>query len=79
MEEKKINGWLDIKISPDMPLTAIVEFFNVLNQRVATIESLIKTNFEGKELTLTEIYKIQTERAIEEQKKAQAESEKKGA
>ena len=36
--EKKVQGWKDVVITPDMPLTAIVQFLNVLNQRLCTIE-----------------------------------------
>ena len=34
----KIPGWADIMITDEIPLKNVLEFFNVLNQRLATVE-----------------------------------------
>lgn len=69
MEEKKSQGWTDVVITPDMPLSVLVNFMNVLNQRLVTIEDQTVIDFEGSKKTLTEIYRIQAEREIEAQAK----------
>lgn len=67
------KGWRDVVITPEMPLGAIVQFFNILNQRLCTIEDnlVVETN-NGDKLTLSELYRIQAE--VERQ----AQSENKG-
>ena len=44
-EEKNQNvqpqGWKDVEITPDMSLSMIVGFMNVLNQRLATVENIV--------------------------------------
>ena len=65
-EQKQPQGWKDVVITPDMPLTALVQFFNVLNQRLCTIEdNLLVEMPNGEKLSITELYRIQAE---EEQK-----------
>lgn len=75
--EKKVQGWKDVVITPDMPLTAIVQFLNVLNQRLCTIEDNLSVEMQnGEKLSITEIYKIQAEQA--EQEKNKENKEEKG-
>lgn len=63
-KEKKVQGWKDVVITPDMPLTAIVQFLNVLNQRLCTIEDNLSVEMQnGEKLSITEIYRIQAEQA----------------
>ena len=38
-ENKPVTGWAQVNITPDMPLALIVNFMNVLNQRLVTIEN----------------------------------------
>ena len=38
-QPKQAQGWRDVTITPDMPLTAIVQFLNILNQRLCTAKS----------------------------------------
>ena len=33
-EQKQPQGWRDVVITPDMPLAALVQFFNILNQLI---------------------------------------------
>ena len=70
MDEKKSQGWTDVIITPDMPLSVLVNFMNVLNQRLVTIEDQTVIDFEGSKKTLTEIYRIQAEREMDAQAKS---------
>ena len=70
MDEKKSQGWADVIITPDMPLSVLVNFMNVLNQRLVTIEDQTVIDFEGSKKTLTEIYRIQAEREMDAQAKS---------
>lgn len=73
--EKKVQGWKDVVITPDMPLTAIVQFLNVLNQRLCTIEDNLSVEMQnGEKLSITEIYRIQAEQAEQEKNKESKES-----
>ena len=75
-EQKQPQGWKDVVITPDMPLTALVQFFNVLNQRLCTIEdNLLVEMPNGEKLSITELYRIQAE---EEQKVQQEQEQPKG-
>lgn len=72
-EEKKINGWADVVITPEMPLNVIVNFMNILNQRLVAIEDNYQITFNGQTMSLTELYRHQAE----EQSKQMAEAAKK--
>ena len=73
--EKKVQGWKDVVITPDMPLTAIVQFLNVLNQRLCTIEDNLSVEMQnGEKLSITEIYRIQAEQAEQEKNKESKEN-----
>lgn len=74
-EQKQPQGWRDVVISPDMPLAAMVQFFNILNQRLCTIEDNTFVEMPtGEKLSITQIYALQAE----EEQKAQEEQENKG-
>ena len=75
-----MQGWKDVVITPDMPLTAIVQFLNVLNQRLCTIEDNLSVEMQnGEKLSITEIYRIQAEQAEQEKNKESKENkEEKG-
>ena len=73
--EKKVQGWKDVVITPDMPLTAIVQFLNVLNQRLCTIEDNLSVEMQnGEKLSITEIYRIQAEQAEQAEQEKNKES-----
>ena len=75
-EQKQPQGWKDVVITPDMPLVALVQFFNVLNQRLCTIEdNLLVEMPNGEKLCISELYRIQAE---EEQKVQQEQEQPKG-
>lgn len=77
-EEKKIQSWKDVQLTPDMPVSVLVNFLNVLNQRLAAVEDQVVVDFEGAKRTLSEVYAIQSEREAEAIAKQQAEEQKKG-
>ena len=69
-ENKVPQGWRDVQIVPDMPLSALVNFLNVLNQRLCALEDIVTVPGEdGKAISLTDLYALQAEAAM----KAQAE------
>lgn len=73
----QIQGWKDVNIVPDMPLTAMVQFLNILNQRLCTVEdnTFIKDD-QGNMISLTKLYAIQAEEEMRAQMEAaQQESE----
>ena len=72
-EQKQVKGWVDVVITPDMPLSVIVNFLNVINERLCAIEDIIQVPFNNKMITLTQFYKAQAE----EQAAAVAAAEKK--
>ena len=56
------QGWKDVQITPDMALSMIIGFMNVLNQRLATVENIVTVpDVDGKSRSLTEIYAKQAE------------------
>ncbi len=73
----KIPGWADIMITDEIPMKNILEFFNVLNQRLATVENnVFIKEADGSMVNLTKHYQIQSEAQIAEaQAKAAAEAE----
>lgn len=72
-QEQRVQGWKDVVITPDMPLAAMVQFFNVLNQRLCTIEDNTFVEMPtGEKLSITQIYALQAQ----EEQKAQEEQNK---
>ena len=72
-ERNTPQGWKDVVITPDMPLAAMVQFFNVLNQRLCTIEDNTFVEMPtGEKLSITQIYALQAQ----EEQKAQEEQNK---
>lgn len=68
-EQREPQGWKDVVITPDMPLGAIVQFFNVLNQRLCNIEdNLMVTQPDGTQMSLTQIYALQAQAQKEQSK-----------
>lgn len=67
----QIQGWKDVNIVPDMPLTAMVQFLNILNQRLCTVEdnTFIKDD-QGNMISLTKLYAIQAEEEMRAQMEA---------
>ena len=60
MEENKqlTNTWRDVQLNPEMSVYLLIDFLNVLNQRLSLLEDVIKINDEnGNEISITEYYK----------------------
>ena len=67
-EQNAPQGWKDVVITPDMPLAALVQFFNVLNQRLCTIEdNTIVEMPTGEKLSITQIYALQAQEQNQQQ------------
>lgn len=77
-EVKEPQGWKDVRITESMPLGAVINFLNVLNQRLAVVEDniIIKTETGDatnpvKEISLTEFYIEQDKKALAERAAAE--------
>lgn len=59
------QGWKDVAIVPDMPLSAMVQFFNILNQRLCTVEdNIFIKDDQGNMISLTKLYAQQVEAEV---------------
>ena len=65
-EQKMPQGWKDVVLTLDIPIGAALSFINALNQRIAAIEDVTKVPYESKMITLTELYAIQAQKAMEQ-------------
>ena len=75
MEQNQPQGWKDVVITPDMPLAAIVQFLNVLNQRLCTIEDNLMVEMPtGEKISITQAYALQAE----QERAQQAQQEQQG-
>ncbi len=74
------QGWKDVTIVPDMPLTAMVQFLNILNQRLCTVEdnTFIKDD-QGNMISLTKLYAIQAEEEMRAQMEAVQQAQQESA
>ena len=56
------QGWKDVQLTPDMSVSMLINFLNVLNQRLANLEDIIEITAEnGRKMTLTEYYNLQVQ------------------
>ena len=70
-EQKQAQGWKDVQIVPELPLITIMNFLNVLNQRLVTLENVVVIpDGNGKMINVTDYYAMQAE----EELKARAEA-----
>lgn len=67
------KGWEGIVFTADMPVNVLIHTLNIFNQRLCQLEDLIKINYEGKTISITEKMAIDVEK---EMKKAQEEQAK---
>ena len=64
-------SWKDVQIVPELPLITIMNFLNVLNQRLVTLENVVVIpDGKGKMINVTDYYAMQAE----EELKARAEA-----
>lgn len=60
--EKYIPGWKDARITVEMPLHMIVDFLNILNNRLCFLEDSIRLlDANGNTMSVTEFYALQAE------------------
>lgn len=75
-EQKQPQGWRDVVITPDMPLAAIVQFLNVLNQRLCTIEDNLMVEMPtGEKISITQAYALQAEAEMASQNRQEPQGE----
>lgn len=76
MEENQVQGWKDVQLTADMPLSALIQFLNILNQRLCAVEdNTFVRDDNNKMISLTELYYQQT---IAEAQAAAQEQEEQG-
>ena len=60
MEEQnkqKSQGWKDVQLTSDMNVSMLINFLNVLNQRLANLEDIIEVTAEdGSKMSITDYY-----------------------
>ena len=60
--ENYVPGWKDAKITVEMPLHMIVDFLNILNNRLCFLEDSIRlADNEGNTMSVTEFYAMQAQ------------------
>lgn len=73
--KQELQGWKDVQLNPDMSVSMLVGFLNVLNQRLVTLENIITIpDGDGKMINLTDYYARQAQAEIDAQTKAKEES-----
>jgi len=78
-QEQKIEGWKDIILTPDTPLSLIIHTMNMINQRLCQIEDIMQVNYQGKTMSITEKFALQAQEIAkkqQEQAKAQEQENK---
>ena len=71
-DETKEGGWSTVNITADMPLSMIIHFINILNQRLCFIEDNQKVQINGDQIvTITELMKMQAAAAAQQEKEEQ--------
>lgn len=79
VQEQKFDGWRSAQIDENLPIGGLVQFLNVLNQRLILIEDALSIQDGDERITLSEYWvKVQKEeyqKMIEEIQKEQEESQ----
>ena len=67
-QKPQIQGWADVQIVPDMPLSALIQFLNILNGRLCAVENetFVKDD-QGNMISLTKFYALQAEEEMKTQ------------
>lgn len=56
------QSWAEVVINSGLSVDAVIEFLNVLNQRLSTLENIVTVPDEnGEHHSITEIYRAQTQ------------------
>ena len=80
-QKQQIQGWKDVQLTSSMPVDALVQFLNILNQRLVAIEDRVMIDGpDGQPISLTKAYEIQTKAEMDRQaaEAAKQDGEKKG-
>ena len=63
-EQEQTQGWGDVQINSNMSLDMLVNFLNILNQRLVTIENFVTIpDQKGKMISITDFYQQQAQQA----------------
>lgn len=74
-EQEQTQGWGDVQINSNMSLDMLVNFLNILNQRLVTVENFVTIpDQKGKMVSITDFYQQQAQQAQEAQAQEQAQS-----
>lgn len=72
-------SWRNAQISGELPLNALIQFLNILNERLCTVEdaTLVTVDEQGTQMSLTEVYiaQAQADMQAEQEERLQQESE----
>ena len=72
-EQEQTQGWGDVQINSNMSLDMLVNFLNILNQRLVTVENFVTIpDQKGKMISITDFYQQQAQQAQEAQTQEQA-------
>ena len=75
MQEQKFDGWRSAQIDENLPIGGLVQFLNVLNQRLILIEDALTIQDGDERITLSEywvrVQKQEYQKMIEEIQKQQ--------
>lgn len=56
------QSWAEVVINSNLSVSAVIDFLNVLNQRLCTLENIVSVPDEnGEHHSITELYKAQTQ------------------
>jgi hypothetical protein len=65
-KENYVPGWKDARITVEMPLHMIVDFLNILNNRLCFLEDSIRlADNEGNTMSVTEFYAMQAQAQVQ--------------
>lgn len=74
-EQEQTQGWGDVQINSNMSLDMLVNFLNILNQRLVTVENFVTIpDQKGKMISITDFYQQQAQQAQEAQAQEQTQS-----
>ena len=74
-EQEQTQGWGDVQINSNMSLDMLVNFLNILNQRLVTVENFVTIpDQKVKMVSITDFYQQQAQQAQEAQAQEQAQS-----
>ena len=74
-EQEQTQGWGEVQINSNMSLDMLVNFLNILNQRLVTVENFVTIpDQKGKMISITDFYQQQAQQAQEAQAQEQAQS-----